>query len=68
MIFILGDIVAGMEAGFALPQAGEDQNWLKVNLAAFRERAESGDEDFKDVLREIRTRPAFKGISESEAD
>lgn len=63
MIFILGDIVAGMEAGFALPPAGEDKKWLEANLTAFRERAESGDEDFKDVLSEIRTRPVFKGIS-----
>jgi hypothetical protein len=65
MIFILGDIVAGMEAGFAVPPAGEDKQWLKDNLAAFRERAESGDEDFKDVVNEIQERLVFKGISES---
>lgn len=62
MIIVLGGIVAGMEVGFVLPAAGQDKQWLGDNMAEFRKRAEEGDEDFKDVLREVETRDVFQGV------
>ena len=40
-------------------QAGQDQQWLKANMEVFRQRADAGDEDFKDVLEEMEARPAL---------
>lgn len=60
MVLVVGGIVAGMEAGFALPAAGQDTQWTKDNLAEFRKRAEAGDEEFVDVLKEVETRSVFK--------
>jgi len=51
-IFVLGSIVAGWEAGFPLPQAGEDKQWLRENMEEFEKRAE-GDEDFRGLVEEV---------------
>lgn len=65
-IFVLGSLVAGAEAGFALPSAGEDGRWMKENRAEFQRRADEGDEDFVGLVEELRTRPCFKGALEEE--
>lgn len=39
-VFVLGDIVAGREAGFEIPEAGKDAEWLAENMNAFKARAE----------------------------
>ena len=41
-IFICGSILAGRESGFAVPKAGEDQQWIKENMVEFEKRAEKG--------------------------
>ncbi|CAF9908803.1 hypothetical protein IMSHALPRED_007500 [Imshaugia aleurites] len=61
-VFVLGTIVAGSEAGFALPPAGEDKEWLKGNVKAFEKRAEAGDGEFADVLEEMRTREDLREL------
>ena len=35
-VFIFGDIVAGREAGLAIPPAGEDERWVRENLGVLR--------------------------------
>ena len=60
-VFVLGDIVAGMEGGFAIPEAGKDGEWLVENMGAFRARAEEGDEDFKELVEEVEERGMLKG-------
>ncbi|KAK1145395.1 hypothetical protein N8T08_004270 [Aspergillus melleus] len=55
-VFILGAITAGLECGILLPRAGGDTAWLKDNMAIFEERAREGDEDFIELLEEIRSR------------
>lgn len=52
---LLGAIVAGTEAGFSIPPAGGDKEWLKENMDAFRRKAE-GDEDFRDMVEEVEER------------
>ena len=54
--------MAGYEAGWDLPPAGQDRNWLKDNLAMFRFRADSGEEEFVELLEEIGRREDLKGI------
>lgn len=61
-IFVLGSIVAGSEAGFPVPRAGQDAEWMKKNMAAFKKKAAGGDTDFQDMLDELNSRDAFKGI------
>ncbi|KAK8219302.1 hypothetical protein M8818_001036 [Zalaria obscura] len=55
-VFFLGAIVAGMEQGFVLPPAGEDAEWMRENMHAFRAKADSGDEDMKGLVEEIERR------------
>ncbi|KAI9039041.1 uncharacterized protein KD926_010025 [Aspergillus affinis] len=55
-VFILGAITAGLECGVLLPRAGGDTTWLKDNMALFEERAREGDEDFIELLEEIKRR------------
>lgn len=39
-----------------MPLAGGDREWLKTNEKAFEEKAQAGDEDFADMLKEVRGR------------
>ncbi|GIZ44097.1 hypothetical protein CKM354_000730600 [Cercospora kikuchii] len=55
-VFILGSMTAGWEAGFTMPSAGQDVQWLKDNWQAFEEKAKAGDEDFADMLIDIKQR------------
>ncbi|KAL8846320.1 MAG: hypothetical protein Q9221_008586 [Calogaya cf. arnoldii] len=52
-IFILGDIVAGMEAGLMLPDAGMDSTWMAENKGEFEKRAAKGDRDMVALLKEM---------------
>ena len=63
-VFVLGSLIAGAEAGFALPAAGEDGRWMRENRGRFQELADAGDEDFVGLVEELRTRPCFKGALE----
>lgn len=55
-VVLNGSIVAGMEAGFILPSAGNDKKWISDNWEAFNKRAEAGDEEMKDVVEDIKER------------
>ncbi|KAH8423054.1 uncharacterized protein LDX57_000810 [Aspergillus melleus] len=55
-VFILGAITAGLECGVLLPRAGGDSTWLKDNMAVFEGRARKGDEDFIELLEEMKNR------------
>ena len=61
-IFILGDIVAGWEAGFPVPQAGQDKAWLKHYVGDFKKLADAGDADFAGVMKELETRKDLQDI------
>lgn len=52
----VGSIVAGSEVGFAIPPAGEDRQWLKENIDKFQQKADEGDEDFKDMVEDVKSR------------
>lgn len=52
-IIVMGSIIGGMEAGFLLPEPGEDVKWVETNLESFRTKASQGDEDFVQTLKEI---------------
>lgn len=59
-IFIFGDITAVWEAGFTVPPAGQDAQWAKENMGAFKAKAAEGDEDFADLVEELGSRAAFQ--------
>lgn len=60
-VFVLGDIVAGMEAGFEIPAAGKDGEWLAENMGAFKARAEEGQEEFVELVKEVEQRGLIRG-------
>ena len=59
-IFILGSIVAGSEAGFTVPAAGQDAVWIKENASRFVKLAEQGDQHMGDMVDELSKRDEFK--------
>ncbi|TIA10790.1 hypothetical protein D6C80_07862 [Aureobasidium pullulans] len=52
LVMFYGAIVAGMEAGFSIPQAGDDKKWIEENIEAFKRKAEEGDEHFRELVEE----------------
>jgi hypothetical protein len=52
----MGSIVAGYEHGVALPPAGGDKLWLQKNLPLFEKKAAAGNQEMKDLVKEIKTR------------
>lgn len=54
--FVYGDIVAGFEYGFPIPEAGKDREWMRENLSAFEAKADEGDEVMQDLVAEIKER------------
>lgn len=58
-IFVMGSILAGREIGFALPQAGEDRAWLEENAAEFSRLAGEGDEEMKELVKDMREANGF---------
>lgn len=61
--FILGGLTAGYEAGFLIPPAGGDVKWLEEHMEAFEKRAENGEEEFGDLVREVRERGLIDGAN-----
>lgn len=61
-VFILGDIVAGSEAGFVFPPAGGDKKWLREHFEEFESRAKEGDEGFAGLVKEVREREDLKEV------
>lgn len=49
----------------AIPPAGGDGLWLRENLGEFRQRAEEGDERFRELMREVGERGGF-GVGDAE--
>jgi hypothetical protein len=52
----MGDIVAGLEHGFTLPEAGGDKAWMKENLPEFERKAKGGNVNMKELVEEIKAR------------
>ncbi|RMX74801.1 hypothetical protein D0869_12237 [Hortaea werneckii] len=63
-VIICGEILGGMEAGFFLPPAGGDAGWIARNWGAFRERADRGEEEFRDLVKEVEERGLLDGEGE----
>jgi hypothetical protein len=55
-VFLMEDIVAGMEQGFMLPKAGKDVEWARENMEEFARRAKDGDESMKKMMREYKAK------------
>ena len=60
-VFVIGGLIAGREAGFEIPAAGKDGEWLAENLGAFKARAEEGQVEFVDLVKEIEERGLIRG-------
>jgi len=60
-VFVLGGIVAVSEWGFMFPPAGGDAKWLKAHMNEFKQLAENGDQDFKDLIDDVQSRRLMSG-------
>jgi phenylpyruvate tautomerase PptA (4-oxalocrotonate tautomerase family) len=58
-IFITGELLAGLKCGFHVPTAGDELAWATENYTAFQKRADAGDEDFIDLVAEVKQWPGF---------
>ena len=63
-VFLLGDLITGSEAGFPIPWAGQDKQWLKKHYTGFERKAREGDDEFVDLLNEIREREDLRDALE----
>jgi phenylpyruvate tautomerase PptA (4-oxalocrotonate tautomerase family) len=62
-VIVMGGIIAGLEAGFVLPVAGGDVEWLGSNWEEFNRRADNGDEEMKGMVKEIQERGLLDGTN-----
>lgn len=62
-VILTGGLVAGLEAGFVLPPAGGDVQWLQENWEAFNEKAKNGDEEMADLVKEVEERGLMDGTN-----
>lgn len=53
---MFGDIVAGFENGFVIPEAGRDKAWIKEHYEEFQKLAEQGDEGMARLVEEVKGR------------
>lgn len=67
-VLLMPDIVAGVERGFLLPEAGRDGEWLRENWGEFRRRAGEGDEGMRELVREVEERGLLKGAGGQTAE
>ena len=49
--------------GFILPPAGGDVQWLQDNWEAFNQRANEGDEEMAEMVREVQERGLMDGTN-----
>ena len=59
----MGGMVAGLEVGFILPQAGGDVQWLQENWEGFNQKANEGDEEMADLVKEVQERGLMDGTN-----
>jgi Putative oxalocrotonate tautomerase enzyme len=55
-IFVQGIIAAGWEQGVMIPESGHDRDWLKEQFTNFKKKADSGEEEMKELVEDIETR------------
>ncbi|KAF8148749.1 hypothetical protein K438DRAFT_1625359 [Mycena galopus ATCC 62051] len=58
--FVMGPVTAAYEQGLMIPEAGQDVEWVRGNLAKFQALADDGNEFCRDMIAELRTREDFK--------
>lgn len=63
-VFIVGGLISAYEAGFVIPPAGQDVEWAKKNMDAFKKKAAEGDEDFRALVEDLESRKEFGGDPE----
>ena len=55
-------MVAVRENGLTIPEAGKEAAWFKENMGHFETKAEEGDEDYADMLKELKERDDLKKL------
>ncbi|KAJ7488601.1 hypothetical protein B0H11DRAFT_2406680 [Mycena galericulata] len=66
-VFVLGTVTASYEEGFLHAEAGHDVEWLRENLPKFQALADDGNEFFRDMIAELKTREDFKFVFENKS-
>ncbi|KAK5165078.1 uncharacterized protein LTR77_009175 [Saxophila tyrrhenica] len=66
MVAVMGGLVAAMEAGFVIPQAGGDAQWMRDNWEAFKQRADAGEQEFVDMVKDAQDRGLVEGQGDAD--
>ncbi|KAJ6529785.1 hypothetical protein B0H19DRAFT_968122 [Mycena capillaripes] len=64
-VYVLGAVTASYKQGFMVPHAGQEVKWMRENLPEFQALADDGNEFFRDMIAELRTREDIKSVLES---
>lgn len=55
-VVVMGGLVAAMEAGFIIPGAGGDAQWLRDHWDEFQAKADAGEQEFVDLVQDAKER------------
>ncbi|KAK4494471.1 hypothetical protein PRZ48_014769 [Zasmidium cellare] len=58
---LLGGMIGGYEAGFMIPKAGDDGQWLRDHWEEFEMKAQGGDGEFREMIDEVKERGLLGG-------
>ena len=47
----------------AMPQAGHDKQWLRDRLYDIESKTEDGDQDFEDLIEEVKAREDMRDVA-----
>ncbi|KAH8129502.1 hypothetical protein FP744_10000732 [Trichoderma asperellum] len=53
-VWVMGALTTALEAGIGRPKTGEEEQWIQDNMAHFETLAAAGDEDFNELLQELK--------------
>ena len=60
-VFVVGSILGGSEAGLMLPAAGKDGEWLEGNWAEMKRRADAGEREWVENVKDVEDRGLLDG-------
>lgn len=66
MVAVMGGLVAAMEAGFVIPAAGGDAQWLRDHWEVFKAKADQGEQEFVELVRDARDRRLVEEAGEAD--
>ncbi|KAI9818046.1 MAG: hypothetical protein M1827_000670 [Pycnora praestabilis] len=61
-VWVMGALTTAIEDGIARPAVGEEREWVRANIKQLKRKADEGDEDYQEVIREIEERENLQAV------